>query len=99
MNQLDMQGRVAVVTGGARGIGRAVAERMLASGATVSLWDLDARALEATAAELSRAGTVSTQAVELTDEALDELVGSGGGVQPQGSCCWGSCGHRRRRPR
>jgi mersacidin/lichenicidin family type 2 lantibiotic len=29
--------------------------------------------------------------VELTDEALDELVGSGGGVQPQGSCCWGSC--------
>ena len=29
--------------------------------------------------------------VELTDEALDELVGSGGGVHPQGSCCWTTC--------
>jgi len=68
MNQLDLQDRTAVVTGGARGIGRAIAERMLASGAAVALWDLDAAALDATAAELSQHGTVSTHQVELTDE-------------------------------
>jgi 3-oxoacyl-[acyl-carrier protein] reductase len=41
MNQLDVRGRVAVVTGGASGIGLAIARRLLASGATLSLWDLD----------------------------------------------------------
>ena len=35
MNKIDLEGRVAVVTGGAQGIGYAIAERMLASGATV----------------------------------------------------------------
>ena len=42
MNRIDLEGRVAVVTGGAQGIGYAIAERMLASGASVSLWDADA---------------------------------------------------------
>lgn len=42
MNQIDLAGRVAVVTGGAQGIGRAVAERLIASGARVCLWDRDA---------------------------------------------------------
>ena len=41
MNQIDLDGRVAVVTGGAQGIGYAIAERMLASGAAVALWDPD----------------------------------------------------------
>jgi len=69
LNQLDMRGRTAVVTGGARGIGRAIAERMLASGATVAIWDFDAAAMAQTTAELAAKGAVSTHHVELTDAA------------------------------
>ena len=43
MNRIDLQGRVAIVTGGAQGIGYAIAERMLASGASVALWIRTAR--------------------------------------------------------
>lgn len=52
MNSYDLRGRRAVVTGGAQGFGRAIAERFLESGARVSLWDMDAALLAATAAEL-----------------------------------------------
>jgi len=41
MNRIDLDGRKAVVTGGAQGIGRAIAERFVASGAQVTLWDHD----------------------------------------------------------
>lgn len=52
MNQLDLQGRHTVITGGAAGLGLAIAQRMLASGATVTLWDRDAQALAAACAQL-----------------------------------------------
>jgi 3-oxoacyl-[acyl-carrier protein] reductase len=52
MNQLDMKGRNAIVTGGAAGIGLAIARRLGASGARVSLWDRDAAALDAAAQSL-----------------------------------------------
>ena len=68
MNRLDLQDRIAVITGGARGIGFAAAERMLQSGAGVALWDIDARRLEEAAAKLQPLGPVSTAIVELTDE-------------------------------
>ncbi len=64
-----MKGRTAVVTGGARGIGRAITERMLASGAAVAIWDLDAAAMAQTEGELAAQGVVSTHPVELTDQA------------------------------
>jgi NAD(P)-dependent dehydrogenase (short-subunit alcohol dehydrogenase family) len=67
MNRLDLENRVAIVTGGARGIGYATAERALNSGAAVSLWDIDAARLEETKSRLSALGTVATQTVELTD--------------------------------
>jgi 2-dehydro-3-deoxy-L-rhamnonate dehydrogenase (NAD+) len=46
MNSIDLAGHHAVVTGGARGIGLAIAQRLVASGARVSLWDKDLHALE-----------------------------------------------------
>ncbi len=55
MNQLDMKGRAAVVTGGAAGIGLAIATRLAASGARVCLWDRDRAALE-TASQALGAG-------------------------------------------
>ena len=53
MNQLDMKARHAVITGGASGIGFAIAQRMLASGASVTLWDRDEAALKTATASLS----------------------------------------------
>ncbi len=68
MNDLDLHGRIAVITGGARGIGQATARRALQSGASVSLWDVDADRLEAAHHEFSTLGTVTTVVVELTDD-------------------------------
>jgi NAD(P)-dependent dehydrogenase (short-subunit alcohol dehydrogenase family) len=69
MNQLDLQQRVAVVTGGARGIGYAVAERVLRSGGAVSLWDIDATQLGQASDRLSTLGQVEICVAELTSEA------------------------------
>ncbi|MBU8545057.1 MULTISPECIES: SDR family NAD(P)-dependent oxidoreductase [Roseomonadaceae] len=68
MNKLDLQGRVAVVTGGARGIGLAVARRMIQSGAAVSIWDADPAKAEESRAALAADGAVSAQVLDLTDE-------------------------------
>lgn len=52
MNQLDFAGRHAVVTGGAAGLGYGIAERLIASGGSVTLWDRDEAAAGKSAAAL-----------------------------------------------
>jgi 3-oxoacyl-[acyl-carrier protein] reductase len=85
MNKIDLNGRVAVITGGAQGIGFAIAERMLASGAAVSLWDADTAKLEEAKGTLGSAGRVFTEQVELTSEqavaaAAARTVAAGGKI-------------------
>src|SRR5688572_2004685 len=55
LNQLDMKGRTAVITGGAAGIGFAIAQRLVQSGAQVCLWDRDDKALADSAKALGAA--------------------------------------------
>ena len=91
MNKIDLNGRCAVVTGGAQGFGRAIAERFVASGARVAIWDHDLPFAEKTAKEIgdnARAFKVDVSdlaAVESTREAtlaafgkIDILVNNAG---------------------
>ncbi|MBE0613656.1 MAG: SDR family oxidoreductase [Burkholderiales bacterium] len=66
MNQIDLNVRAAIVTGGAQGIGLAIVKRMLASGASVRIWDRDQKLLQQTLSGLS--GPVSGDAVDVADE-------------------------------
>jgi 2-dehydro-3-deoxy-L-rhamnonate dehydrogenase (NAD+) len=58
MNKIDLNGRCAVVTGGAQGFGRAITERFVSSGAKVAIWDFDQALAEKTAKELGASVTV-----------------------------------------
>ena len=66
MNQIDLKGRRAVVTGAAQGIGLSITQRLLASGAHVCLWDQDAALLEETCEALA-GSSVFSQVVDVTD--------------------------------
>jgi NAD(P)-dependent dehydrogenase (short-subunit alcohol dehydrogenase family) len=70
----ELLGRAAVVTGGASGIGRALAERFLREGMQVVLADVEEGALASTAAELAGLGEVLAVTTDVTDPAaVDEL--------------------------
>ena len=66
MNKIDLVGRTAVVTGGVRGIGLAIAERLLASGANVCVWDRDLTALDQVVPELLKQGKAHGAQVDIT---------------------------------
>jgi len=70
MNQIDLNNRCAIVTGGAQGFGRAIAERFAASGAKVAIWDHDLPLAERTAKEIGP-GVVALK-VDVTDTAAVE---------------------------
>lgn len=82
MNRIDLEGKVAVVTGGAQGIGFAIARRIVASGARVSLWDMNADLLDAAVKELGEAASAITvniadpEAVEKAAAAVESTFGS-----------------------
>jgi NAD(P)-dependent dehydrogenase (short-subunit alcohol dehydrogenase family) len=91
MNQLDLNGRHAVITGGATGLGFAIAQRVLASGGSVTLWDRDDKALARACGELgAKASSVQVDvgdhasvvaAVKQTiadNKTIDALVNSAG---------------------
>ena len=95
MNELDFHGRTAVITGGAMGIGLAIAQRLVASGGKVSLWDRHNDALEKAKALLgprtdtrmvdvtnADAVDVTAKAVVAALERIDALVCSAGITGP-----------------
>jgi 2-dehydro-3-deoxy-L-rhamnonate dehydrogenase (NAD+) len=71
MNKIDLNGRCAVVTGGAQGFGRAITERFVASGAKVAIWDHDLAFAERTAKEISKeiGAGVTALKVDVSDPA------------------------------
>ena len=72
MNRIDLKGRNAVVTGGARGIGHAICERLTDSGARCAIWDRDAEAAEEAAGSLRGAEAI---VVDVTDPASVAAAG------------------------
>src|ERR1700761_2066112 len=71
-NKIDLNGRTAIVTGGAQGFGRAITERFVASGAKVAIWDFDQALAEKTAATIGNA--VSAFKVDVSDLAAVEAT-------------------------
>ena len=85
MNDIDLNGRQAIVTGAAQGLGRAIAERLQASGASVHVWDLDPAAMAAAQADWPAGGPAGWTQVDVADPdavdaALRETLESAGGI-------------------
>jgi 3-oxoacyl-[acyl-carrier protein] reductase len=76
VNRIDLEGRKAVVTGGAQGIGYAIAERLLESGAAVAIWDKDGQEAEAAAGRLAAKGEVKAVIADVTQSASVEAASS-----------------------
>jgi 3-oxoacyl-[acyl-carrier protein] reductase len=71
MNNYNLKGRVAVVTGGAQGFGYAITKRLLESGAEVIIWDIDQKAMDEALKKLS-SDKYSYQNVDVTN--IDDIT-------------------------
>ena len=67
MNSIDLMGRRAVVTGGAQGLGRAIAERLQMSGAAVYVWDFDRAAMKEAQTDWPAGGPAGFMEVDVSD--------------------------------
>jgi 2-dehydro-3-deoxy-L-rhamnonate dehydrogenase (NAD+) len=67
MNKIDLSGRRAIVTGGAQGIGFSIAQRLLSSGAAVTLWDRDGEMLASAVKQLDGQGPVEAITADVAD--------------------------------
>ncbi len=67
MNRIDLEGRNAVITGAAQGIGFSIAKRLAQSGAAVSLWDTDGTLLKESCRQLAGLGRVQSVVVDASD--------------------------------
>lgn len=74
MNKIDLNGRFAIVTGGAQGFGRAITERFVASGAKVAICDFDQALAEKTAREIGT--SVTALKADVADLAFVEARGT-----------------------
>lgn len=83
MNHIDLKDRHAIVTGAAQGMGLSIAKRLLASGASVSLWDRDAQFLHEVLAELNAGSRATGETVDVTDEA-NVLAATGAALAAHG---------------
>ena len=75
MNSIDLNGRTAVVTGGAGGIGRAIAERLLASGCRVAIWDLSVTAGARDGFVFQQVDVIDEAAVAAAAARAEEVLG------------------------
>ena len=74
MNSIDLNGRRAIVTGGAQGLGRAIAERLQASGASVYVWDFDSAAMTKAQADWPGGGPAGWIEVDVSDPGAVEAA-------------------------
>src|SRR5258707_13284912 len=83
MNKIDLDGRCAVVTGGAQGFGRAITERFVSSGAKVAIWDHDQPFAEKTAKEIGSGVTafkVDVSDLAAVEKTRDATLGAFGKI-------------------